>query len=417
MLNLTSSDVLSLYSEHVNPTLAKLLKLSGYALVEEHAEGVFIYAGGRRLLDLLACYGALVLGHRHPKVVEAVKRQLELLPLSTKVLLNEQMANLAKRLAELSGLKYVFFSNSGAEAVEAALKLARLATGKLTIISTWNSYHGKTLGALSVTGRDIYRKGLESIMPGTVFVEYGNLEAVEQILRTRDDIAGIIVEPVQGEGGVNVPPEGYLKGLRELTAKYGVLLIIDEVQTGMGRLGKMFAYQLEDIVPDILILAKGLGGGVVPIGATLGTERVWKPLIEYPTYHTSTFGGNPLACSAGLATIETLIGESIIDGVPRKSELLMRGLRELWERYPELIADLRGKGLLIGLEMRDTGIAGAVFYGLIRRGVLTAYTLNQPKVIRIEPPLIIEEGHIRDALDALELTLKEVASNVRSNRD
>ncbi len=398
--------VLKAYSDHVNPTLAKLLKLSGYALVEERAEGIYIWASGRKYMDLLGSYGAIVLGHRHPEVVKAVKNALDTMPLSSKVFLSEPLGQLSEALAELTGLDYVFLCNSGAEAVEAAIKMVRASTGRKVIISTLNSFHGKTMGALSVTGRDIYKKGLPPMDQYVRFVPYGDVDAIANAID--DDVAGVILEPIQGEGGIIVPPDDYLPKVREITAERGVALILDEIQTGMGRTGYFFAFQRYGIKPDMVTLAKGLGGGVVPIGALVSSKEYWKPLIEHPTYHTSTFGGNPLATSAALATIKVLRDSSLIKEAERKGEKLLSSLNSLKNAYPEIIADVRGRGLMIGLEVTDESLAGGIFYELVKRGILTAYTLNQPKVIRIEPPLIITDEQIEEAMSKFDEALSEV---------
>ncbi len=297
-------DAFELFERHVNPGLAGLLRFTGLDVVEDHAEGVYVWdTSGRRYLDFLGLYGTLNLGHRHPRVVEAVKRQLDRMPMSVRVMISEPTARLAERLAEITpgDLSMSFFGNSGAEAVEAAFKLARIHTGKPEIITTERGFHGKTLGALSLTPKAEYQDPVRPLVPGVKVAPYGDAAAVAAAIGP--ETAAVIVEPVQGEGGVIVPPEGYLRELREITRERGVLLILDEVQTGMGRTGRLWAAEWEGVEPDLLTSAKALGGGVMPIGAVVGRAELFEPFKENPLIHSSTFGGNPLAAAAALADI------------------------------------------------------------------------------------------------------------------
>jgi putrescine aminotransferase len=292
--------------------------------------------------------------------------------------------------------------------VEGAIKLARLYTGKTEIISTKNAYHGVSMGALSATGRDVFRKPFAPLLNGFSHVEFGNIEAMEAAIN--ENTAAVILEPIQGEGGINVPSEGYLRKVRQLTEKHGILLILDEVQTGMGRTGRMFACEHESVVPDILCLAKALGGGVMPIGCFMASAKIWKVLEPNPTIHNSTFGGNPLACSAASACIEVLLDEHLPARAALMGNYFMRKLNELKERYPERIFDVRGKGLLIGLEFTSKDLREAVQVELFHRGVIVASTLNSNCTFRIEPPLIITESQINFMIDALESVLIDIGS-------
>ena len=284
--------------EHLNHAYGQ--KLCGAeGVVEFRDGGVYTYDNhGKRYLDCLGGYGIFNVGHRHPKVIEAVKNQLDQVCLHSQDLLNPWAAYLAKQLAAVTpgDLKYSFFCNSGTEAVEGAIKLARLYTGKTEVISTRNSYHGVSMGALSATGREVFRKPFEPLLNGFVHVPFGDIKAMEQAIGK--NTAAVILEPIQGEGGINLPPDGYLRKVRQLTQKKGVLLILDEVQTGMGRICRMFACEHEGVVPDILCLAKALGGGVMPIGCFMSSSKIWRVLEPNPSIHNSTFGGNPLACTA-----------------------------------------------------------------------------------------------------------------------
>lgn len=402
--------VVDLYAEHVNPALAKLMNFAGFG-VEDHAEGVWIWDHeGRKYLDCLGGYGVFSLGHRHPRVVDAVRAQLDRMPLSSKVFFGEAQARLAGRLAELSpaGLEFCFFSNSGTEAVEAALKFAKAATGRPGIVATHNGYHGKTIGALSVTGRVKFRAPFEPLMPGASFVAFGDADALAAAVS--DQTAAVILETVQGEGGIHVPPVGYLPAAREICDRHGALLIVDEVQTGMGRTGRLFGCDHEGIRPDLMTLAKALGGGVMPIGATLGTADVWDRVYrDNPLRHTSTFGGNPLACAAGLAALDVILEEDLPARAAARGDRLMAGLRQVQAEFPELLAEVRGQGLLVGVEFAVDEVGELVIAQMTKRGVVAAYTLNNPRVIRLEPPLVISESEIDLALETFWAAVAETA--------
>lgn len=379
--------------------------------VEYRDGGVYTYDNhGKRYLDCLGGYGIFNVGHRHPKVIAAVKAQLDQVCLHSQDLLNPWAAHLARQLAKLAPgeLQYSFFCNSGTEAVEGALKLARLATGKSEIISTRNAYHGVSMGALSATGRDVFRKPFEPLLNGFKHVPFGDIKALEAAITK--NTAAVILEPIQGEGGIVVPPMGYLRKVRQLTKKKGVLLILDEVQTGMGRTGRMFACEHEGVVPDIICLAKALGGGVMPIGCFMATPKLWKALEPNPSIHNSTFGGNPLACSAASACIEVLVEEHLPGRAALMGNYFMLKLQELKRLYPQFISDVRGKGLLIGLEFSSEDTRVDVQTELFHRGVLVAGTMNSNRTIRIEPPLIITESQINFMISTLEGILEERAA-------
>jgi putrescine aminotransferase len=394
--------------EHLNHAYGQ--KLCGAeGAVEYRDGGVYTYDNnGKRYLDCLGGYGIFNVGHRHPKVIEAVKNQLDQVCLHSQDLLNPWAAYLAKQLAAIApgDLKYSFFCNSGTEAVEGAIKLARLYTGKTEIISTKNSYHGVSMGALSATGRDVFRKPFEPLLNGFVHVPFGDIEAIENAITK--NTAAVILEPIQGEGGINLPPDGYLRKVRQLTQKKGVLLILDEVQTGMGRTGRMFACEHESVVPDILCLAKALGGGVMPIGAFMSTSKIWRVLEPNPSIHNSTFGGNPLACTAASACIEVLLEEHLPARAAMMGNLFTRKLKELQALFPQHIADVRGRGLLIGLEFQTKEVREQVQVELFHRGVLVAATMNANRTVRIEPPLIITEAQVLLMIETLSGILQEL---------
>ncbi len=399
--------------EHLNLSYSQ--KLCGAeGCVEFKDEGVYTYDNkGKRYLDCLGGYGIFNIGHRHPKVISAVKAQLDQVCLHSQDLLNPWAAYLASQLAKITpgNLKYTFFCNSGTEAVEGALKLARLYTGKSEIISTKNSYHGVSLGALSATGRDVFRKPFEPLLNGFTHVPFGDIEAIASAITK--DTACVILEPIQGEGGINLPPAGYLKQVRKLTKQHNILLILDEVQTGMGRTGKMFACEHENVVPDILCLAKALGGGVMPIGCFMSNAKIWQAFTPNPTIHNSTFGGNPLACAAASATIEVLLEEHLIARSMVMGNYFFTELNKLKCKYPNILKDVRGKGLLIGLEFNSQDLREDIQVKLFHKGVLVAATLNANSTIRIEPPLIITQSQIDFMITTLDYILTELNAKVK----
>ena len=395
-----TQDVIDKYQKYVNPTQVALLKVGGFDHIEAQADGVILTdLEGTSYIDCLGGYGTFALGHRHPRVVQAVKDQLDRIPLGSKTFLNKPQADLCARLAELSpgDLQYTFLSNSGAEAAEAALKFARMATGKTDFVSTEGAYHGKTMGALSVTGRALYRKPFEPMLPGGSFVPFGDADAIDAAITAQT--AAVILEPVQGEGGIQVPPPDYFPRVREICDRHGVLLIADEVQTGLGRTGKLFAVNHWNVVPDILTLAKALGGGVMPIGATLATADIWdKVFRENPFIHTTTFGGGEMACAAALAALDVTVREDLPARAAENGAYFLAGLQQIARRYPKLLKEARGLGLMIGVEFTDSDIGKLVIGTMVHRGVVAAYTLNNPKVIRFEPPLIITRAQIDQVL-------------------
>lgn len=400
---MSADTVISQYEEYVNPAVAKLFRFMGLNSVEARAHGSYIYdEDGKEYIDCLGGYGVFALGHTHPKVVAAVKAQLDKMPLSSKILFNRQLADLSEKLAQITpgDLKYSFVVNSGTEAVEAMIKVAKLATGKNQFICMGNAFHGKTLGALSATGRELFRKPFQPLVEGFAHVPFGDIAALEELID--DSYAGVILEPIQGEGGIILPPPGYLKKVRELCDKHGVLFLADEVQSGMGRTGKFFAVEHENVVPDIIATAKALGGGVMPIGAIVGTEKVWQPLIEAPFLHTSTFGGNQLACAAAIATIDTIIEENLLESARVNGEHFLNGLRAIQDKYPQVIAEVRGIGMMIGIDLTKEGVGGLLLSLLIDDGIIIAYTLNNPKVIRIEPALNMPRELIDRVLASIE---------------
>jgi putrescine aminotransferase len=390
------------YRDYVNPPLARVMKLSGSPVEVSAGGATIVDHNGKRYLDFAGGYGVFTLGYQHPRVIAAMHAQLDVMALSGHTMFSPLLGRLAKRLAELTpgDLKISFFANSGAEAVEGALKLARAATRRAKLVGTHGAFHGKTFGALSVSGREAFRAPFAPLLADVVHVPFGDLAALAAAV---DDAAAVIVEPVQGEGGVTVPPAGYLRGVRSLCDRSGAVFVADEVQTGLGRCGALFACDIEGVVPDVMTLAKGLSGGVMPIGAYVARPAVWNAAYaRAPLLHTSTFGGNELACAAALAALDVLVDDDLATNARERGAALLVGARAIAARFPTVIADARGAGLLVGLELRHEGYAGAIIPELLKRGVTAAWTLNRQRVIRLEPALIVTADQIATALGALD---------------
>jgi putrescine aminotransferase len=386
-----------------------------FAAIEWTGQGSIIEdLMGRKFIDCLGGFGVYNMGIRHPKIVAAVQAQLERMPLSSQELLDPLRGYLAELLGELApgALQDCFFINNGTDAVEGALKLARLYTRKVGFIAATGGFHGKSMGSLSVMGKAVYRKPFAPLLEDVFFVDYGDAKDLERELKKLDglgeDVAAVILEPVQGEAGAIAPPDDYLPRVRELCDYYKVLLILDEVQTGMGRTGKIFACEHWDVVPDILCLGKALGGGVMPLSAFMSTPKIWKVLEDNPFIHSSTFGGNPLACAAGIAAINVMLEEDLPRQADEKGRFLFKRLRALHALYPDIVKDITGKGLLIGIEFHDKNVGYKVAAGLFKRGVLVAGTLLGARTVRIEPALNISYDLLEKMLDRLADTLAQI---------
>ncbi|HQK92745.1 MAG TPA: aminotransferase class III-fold pyridoxal phosphate-dependent enzyme [Armatimonadota bacterium] len=391
------------YKTHVNPSMADLLRFMGFESVEHHALGARVYdAEGVEYIDCLGGFGVMSLGHCSPPVIAAVRDQLERMAMGTRVLFPGAQAALARRIAEVTpgDLQYSFFVNSGAEAVEGALKLARFATRRTAIVAALEGFHGKTLGALSASGRAVYKAPFEPLVPGFVHVPFGDVDALDAAVDS--STAAVILEPIQGEGGVIVPPDGYLAAARAACDRAGALLILDEVQTGFGRTGRMFACEHEGVCPDVMTLGKALGGGVMPIGAFTARPHLWTMFAENPLLHSSTFGGNPLACVAGIAAIDTTVEQGLPERAATLGAHAKASLQRVADAHPDVIAAVRGRGLMLGVSFTDPDIGGLVIAGLAQRRVLAAYTLNNPSVVRFQPPLVIEEELLDEVIRRLE---------------
>ena len=420
------------HRRHLNARLTALLELIKANKPLVRASGSYFWdSDGNQYLDFLGGYAALSLGHNHPRVCEAMHK-VKALPNLVEGL-SLLAGALAHNLAALAPgeLERVYFANSGAEVVDAAIKLARATTGRVKLVACYKGFHGRTIGALSVMDRREYSEPFKPLLADVAFVPFGDSEALEAALRRRD-VAGFIVEPIQGEAGIIVPPEGYLEAAREFCTRYGTLFIADEIQTGLGRTGKMFAVEHENVVPDVLLLGKALGGGVMPLSALLTTDVLWRASkggTARSPFHTSTFGGNTRACAAGLATLEVLTSERLTERAAASGAYLLDRLRDLQRRQP-LIAEVRGRGLMIGIEFAPAtrGLATFVTGGLVNRlshdyltglilmrllsqpRIMTAFTLNNPNVLRLEPPLNIRQEQLEYFVISFDETMQNLGS-------
>ncbi len=403
------------FANHINKGFLEYRKsvteTNDFALTDWYGEGSILRdVMGREYIDMLGGFGLYSPGIRHPKIVAAVKAQLDRSPQYSQEMLDPLRAHLAKVIAKLTpgDIQYGFFANSGTEAVEGAMKLAKLYTGKKGFISTLNGFHGKTLGSLSLIGKAVYRQPLLPLLEGIHQVPFGDADAVEQVLARAktvgDGIAGVVVEPIQGEAGAVVPPDHYWPRLREICDRYEVLLIADEVQTGFGRTGKIFGVDHWNVTPDIMCFGKALGGGVVAMSGFFSTAKIWKCMEPNPFMHTTTTGGNPLACAAALAQISVLLEEDLAGQAAAKGEYLIKRFKVLQEKYPHILTEFRGRGLLLAMVFPTDEIGYKVASGLFSRNVLTAGTLTNAKSIRIEPALTVSYELLDEMLRRLEET-------------
>ncbi|HVQ48057.1 MAG TPA: aminotransferase class III-fold pyridoxal phosphate-dependent enzyme [Gemmatimonadales bacterium] len=370
---------------------------------------------GREYIDCLGGYGIFSAGVNHPKVVKAVTDQIQRMALNSQELLEPWRAALGKVLAAITPgeLQNSFFINNGTDAIEGAIKLTRLYTRRSTFISTLGGFHGKSLGSLSLMGKASFREPFQSGLQDVRFVPYGDADALEAEFRrcasVGVQIAGLVLEPVQGEAGGIVPPADYFPRARELCTRYGALLIVDEIQTGMGRTGKLWGVDHWNVVPDIMCLGKSIGGGVMPLSAFISTAEIWEVMIPNPIIHSTTFGGNPLACAAGLAAIEVTLEEDLPGQAASKGDFLLRELGCLQQKYPGVLQEAHGKGLLIGMEFPTQEIGWQVASGLFKRGVLVAGTYANARVIRVEPALGISIELLKEMLNRLEDAFLEIS--------
>ncbi len=408
---MNADELLSGFFAHLAPT-----SLSPMGIAIESARGSCLRAvDGREYIDMLAGIGVAAVGHSHPRILAAIEEQARRhlhVMVYGEVIQASQVA-LAKKLTGLlpATLDCAYFTNSGAEAVEGALKLARKATGRSRLLAFRGGFHGDTLGALSVGGNPLYRAPFEPLLPDVGLLDFNDragLDALDQ------RVAAVIVEPVQAEAGVILPEAGFLTALRERCTAAGALLIFDEVITGLGRTGRLFAFEHEGAVPDVLVLAKALGGGL-PLGAFVAARSLLRTLaVDPPLGHVTTFGGHPLSCAAGLAALEIITGEALPDRAERAGARLAAALHACLPA--ELCREIRRRGLLVGMEMSQAPLADRFVAECRQEGLLVGWTLHDDRVVRLCPPLVITDAELDEAVERMQRAAHRVLLNPQRGR-
>ncbi|MER5704994.1 aminotransferase class III-fold pyridoxal phosphate-dependent enzyme [Micromonospora sp. NPDC002296] len=394
---------------HNHPTYSTMSFVMGCG-VQGPGSGAHVGDGaGNRLLALFDQYGNQSFGYSHPRIVEAVADQLATGRLnSTKILFEEEQIRLTSRLAELTGgrLPYSYLANGGGESIDNALKLARAATGRSGFVTAVDCFHGKTLAALSASGRPEHAALFSPFLERFRQVPFNDVAALAAAVD--GDTAAVLLEPVQAEGGVIVPDPGYLTEVRRICDEAGALLILDEMQTAFGRCGTFFAHERFGVTPDLVCIGKAFGGGVLPISAVLGSADVWRTLRALPSTFGSSLGGNPLCCRVGSVAVDIATDESFLRGVDAHGKTITARLAALVERHPAVLAAHRGIGMMHGLEFHDESLGGMVLSLLLRHGVTSTYSLYHNRVLRVQPPMVISAADLARGLDVLEMVVAEV---------
>ncbi len=398
--------IVNLFSRHINRGQVKYLKAGHLDIIETERKGVrFIDPeNGREMIDCFSSAGCFNVGRGNPEIIKALDEALDMLDMGNQSMVSPYKVALAEALVQIApgDLNHVIFVSGGGDAVDGALKLARGSTGRSGVISTVKAYHGHTGFALSANGKAHYRSYCEPLMPDFHFVPLNDLTKVEEA--ANESIAAVIVEPVQGEAGIFIAEDDYLRGLRSICDRYGIVLIFDEIQTGFCRTGRIFAAEHSGVVPDIMVVAKSLGGGIYPNGAIIYRDR--DILVNYinknPDFHTSVSGGTDLGCYVSLKVLDFIQKEKLWENAREKGELLKKALERLRSDNPEIIREVRGRGLMLGLEYIHEFMGPMMSDALARNGVFAAYSGNAPQVMRFMIPLVAGEKDIRDLISAIE---------------
>ncbi|KND31392.1 aminotransferase class III-fold pyridoxal phosphate-dependent enzyme [Streptomyces anulatus] len=407
----TEEEILRLYRAHLSKGRATLAELFGSHMEVESSGAWLTTSDGERFLNA-GGYGVFIMGARHPTVVEAVERQLRTHPTATRILLEPTVARAAEALVSVTppGLDRVHFALSGAEAVETGLKLARAGGHKRTV-SMSGGYHGKTLGALSATAKEVYQKPFRPLVPDFTHLPFGDADALRQELAAHPGEVCVIIEPVQGEGGVILPPKGYLRRVEELVREYDGFLILDEVQSGFGRLGEWWGADIDGIVPDVLLAGKALGGGVLPVSAAVATREAFRPFDKDPYVHTATFSGQPLLMAAVQGAIQAMSEGRLVTRALELGGRLLPRITEIARRnIPDLLVEVRGRGLLIGVELIEAGLAGELLIELFNHGVVANHSMNGSSVVRFTPPAILTDRDVDHLLDSFDKATRALIS-------
>lgn len=397
------------YREYINPFALRMFKNASLDIIEGRREGASVWdVNGDKFIDCVTGAGIFNVGRRNPEVVGALKKALDRYDMGGWISVLRERGLLARKLAEITpgNLKFSLFCCGGGEAIEVAVKLARGHTDRSDIVCMENGYHGVTGFALPATGRDVYKKPFAPLAPGYRHIPFNDLDAA--VAAVDEKTAAILLEPIQGEGGIRPADNQYLAGLRRLCDEKGVLLIFDEVQTGFGRTGKMFCAEHSGVVPDIMVLAKSLSGGVYPISCTVFTEEISDFLMAHPFVIINSFGGTSLACLTALAAIDFMERNDLPGQAEKMGARFMAGLLQLKARYPELVLDVRGKGLMLGMEFPEDSIGPRMAFQLKQNGVISIYTFNNPRIIRIMPALVITEEEVDTVVRAFDASLAEI---------
>jgi putrescine aminotransferase len=433
-LALKREEVIGLHEQYLNPRMMKVYEFIGLNHVPVRAEGAHFWdASGTRYTDVLSAFGALAFGHNPPELLNALEMLRDRGVPNMVDGPGPLPAALAKNLAMLApgDLKRVYLANSGTEAVDAAIKLARSATGRSQLVACRGAYHGRSIGALSVMDRQDYRRRFEPLLAGVQFVNFGDADELEAVLKARK-AAAFVVETIQGEGGMVAPPPGYMERVRRICSETGTLFVLDEIQCGLGRSGKLFAFEHFCVEPDCLLLGKALGGGVMPLSALITTGELWKAGMgdrpESP-FHMSTYGANSSACAVGLRLLEMLCADGVIPNAAGQGDVLAQRLRELKTRHP-LIDEVCGTGLMAGFRLARAGFVQRIIGDhadgryllsalllqrlIVKHQILTAVTLNNADVIRVQPPLNVASDVIDAFIDALDESLTYLSAQARS---
>ncbi len=407
----TEQEVLGLYRAHLSKGRATLAELFG-SHMEVSSSGSWLQTSdGEQFLNC-GGYGVFIMGARHPIVMDAVLSQLTTHPIATRILLEPTVARAAEALTSITptGMDRVHFALSGAEAVETGLKLAR-AHGRRRILSMHQGYHGKTLGALSATAKEVYQKPFRPLLPDVTHVPFGDAAAVELELAAHPGEVCVIVEPVQGEGGVIIPPPGYVATVAQLCRTYGGFLILDEIQTGIGRLGEWWGADIEGIAPDVLLTGKALGGGVLPVSAAVANRSTFAPFDKDPYLHTATFSGAPILMAAVCGAIQAMKEDRLVTrAADLGAQLLPEIDRIARENCGDLIADVRGVGLMIGIEFVEAGLAGEMLIELFNHGVVANHSMNGSATVRFTPPAILTDSDVEFLLRSFDRATKDLIS-------
>lgn len=409
-----AGDVDRIYRTNLSAGRAMIAEMTG-GHVEVESRGAWVVTSdGERFLNA-GGYGVFITGARHPIVEDEVLRQLRTHPVGSRMFLEPTAARAAQMLAARTspGLDRIHFCGSGAEATEAAIKIARL-QGRRRLVSMHGGYHGKTMGALSLTAREAYQQPFQPLLPSVTHIAFGDVETLRAELSRHPGEVCVIVEPVQGEAGVVVPEPGYLRSVRSLCTEYGALLVVDEIQTGLGRLGAWWGVESEDVVPDILLSGKALGGGILPVAAAICTDEVFGVLNRDPFLHTSTFSAAPLSMAAVCGALRAIEEDDLVARAESLGNKLIPAVTDIVQRHlGPSVYEVRGRGLLIGVEFSEPGMAGEVLVELISNKIIANFSLNSDSVLRFTPPAILTEAETEFFLTGLDEAARATGSRYR----